>query len=93
MSEIQLMMSNDGRVLCAVHARREPEVVWERLATVVAADGDHACAKCGASVDEGLVYADFDEPDLWLARYDISRSLRPVHDVGDSVNCSDCPLS
>ena len=53
-----------------MHARREPEVVWERLATVVAADGDHACAKCEATVDEGLVYADFDEPDLWLARYD-----------------------
>ncbi|NMD58319.1 hypothetical protein [Tsukamurella columbiensis] len=70
MSEIQLMMSNDGRVLCAVHARREPEVAWERLATVVAADGEHACVQCGASVDEGQVYADFDEPDLWLARYD-----------------------
>ena len=67
---IELQMSDDGRVRCAVHARREPGTQWDTLATVVAADGGHECEVCGATVDEGLTYADFAEPDLWVAGYE-----------------------
>lgn len=69
-STIELQMSNDGRVRCAVHARREPGTQWDTLATVVAADGGHECEVCGARVGDDEPAAGAVEADLWIGTYD-----------------------
>lgn len=74
--QITLAMSGDGRVRCVVHARRDPAARWEALASVVAADGGHACEVCGAYVDDELEYSDFYEPDLWVSGWDGSSVCR-----------------